>query len=107
MITLTWINLFIIILFVYRVSDLLADVSQGGPYDILAEVRHMVGVRFDEQSVPYGINTWARGLLCVYCNSFWVALFAAIVYYLAGNWAIAVMLPFALSGAAIILWRRT
>ncbi len=82
---------------------MLADVSQLGPFSVLGKLRHLVGVRFDEHSQPYGLNMVAEGSLCVYCNSLWIGIFMVILYSMgAPLW---VFLPFALSAVAIVMSR--
>ncbi len=47
-------DILILMLATWRISSLLVD--ENGPFDIFAELRYRVGVRFDKQSKPYGTN---------------------------------------------------
>jgi hypothetical protein len=60
----------------WRVTSLL--VREDGPLDIFAKLRKIIGVSYNEYSVPAGSNAIARGLLCVWCTSVWVATPLAI-----------------------------
>ncbi len=70
-------NFIISALATWRLSSLL--VREDGPGDILAKLRSISGVRFDEMSRPYGTNIVSSALLCVWCVSIWVGAFIAIL----------------------------
>lgn len=55
----------------WRLTSLL--VEEDGPLDIFAKLRRFIGVYYDEMSVKQGKNVIAKGLLCVWCTSIWVA----------------------------------
>lgn len=96
-------DLVLLALATWRVSSLLA--SEDGPYRILARLRHMLGVRYDEHSLPYGTTELAKMVACIWCNSVWVGAVAALSYAL---WPAVVpwlCLPLALSAAAVLLHR--
>lgn len=64
-------NFVVAILAVYRLSFLIA--REDGPFDLFARLRARVGQ-----------GTWVgRGLHCVLCVSFWLALAAALALRLA------------------------
>lgn len=84
----------------YRLTLLIS--SEGGPYNILERFRYFIGVRFDAYSKPYGTNTWARGVLCPYCLSVWIAAVITGVLYLAPQFE-PVVWVFALSGVVVAL----
>lgn len=94
------VTLLIACLATYRLTLLIS--SEGGPYNILERFRYLIGVRYDEYSKPYGTNTWARGVLCPYCLSVWVALGVTAVVYLAPQFE-PVLVVFALSGVTVFL----
>lgn len=100
------INFIILGLATYRTSNMMADVYQGGPWDILNKIRHLLGVRYDATSNVYGETMIARGILCVFCNSVWIGAFFALLYILLPTISIMVALPLALSGLAIYLDTR-
>jgi hypothetical protein len=97
------VDLVILGLAVGRLSRMLAYVDEGGPWNILHKLRHLIGVRYDEQSNPYGTNTFANGALCVVCNSVWFGVFVAVTYAIIPELAVLIFLPLALSDIAILL----
>ena len=94
-------SLIILCLATWRLSVLIMD--DEGPYGVLERMRHVFGIRYNEYSQRYGLNTWAQGLLCTYCNTVWIGLILAIVYLISPPVAVAIGLPFALSAFAIIV----
>lgn len=95
---------FIILAFAtYRMGMMLADVEQGGPFGLLHRLRSISGVKYTEHSTPYGTNVVSEAMLCIYCNSVWIGFVFAVLYAILGPLAVIVALPFALSGAAIVI----
>ena len=92
---------------VYSIGRFLSDVEMNGPWYILDKLRHRVGVRFTDASAPYGTNIFAEAMLCQYCNSFWIGLIVAALYFVLGDIMLWLMLPFAIQGAVTVLvdWR--
>lgn len=97
-------NLVIISLAIWRLSIMLA--SEAGPGDILHRLRHLVGVRYTEASVPYGLNWFADGLICTYCNSIWLGIGATILYIFVQDVVTYLSLPFAFSAIVVLLVER-
>jgi hypothetical protein len=100
------IDLVLVLLAAYRLSDMLADPQQEGPYKILMGFRNLVGVYYDEYSSVQGRTSFARGLLCQYCNSVWIGfLFTLVVlvliYLSIPVWI--VFLPLGISGFVVLL----
>ena len=90
----------------WRISNLLSDTSQGGPFGLLYKLRSLVGVKYDEHSLPVvSPGSLAEGLTCVFCNSLWIGIAFAVLYCLFPVAAFYVGLPFALSAAAILIDR--
>lgn len=94
----------------WRLSSLLGNVNEHGPYDILTELRRMTGVWFDERSQPTykpDAPRWQRelvtGLLCPWCNSVWIGGAMAAAYALLPMVTVMLCLPLALSAVAIII----
>lgn len=85
-----------------RLANMLADVEQGGPWGMLTWFRTKAGVRYDQESKPYGTGSWARGLLCIYCNSMWFGIAFTVGYYLVPDLTLAIAIPFAMSAVAIL-----
>lgn len=85
----------------WRVTSLL--VNEAGPFDLFAKLRHLVGVRYDERSVPYGTNVLANAFSCIWCMSVWIALIAAIFLFEYIIWWQYPIVVLALSAAAIMI----
>ena len=56
----------------WRITSLL--VREDGPFDIFAKFRRLVGVSYNEYSIPVGKNVFAKLLICIWCASVWVSL---------------------------------
>ena len=61
----------------WRVTSLF--VSETGPFEVFAKLRHKIGVRYDERSLPHGTNVVASAFSCVWCLSFWTSIVATIL----------------------------
>lgn len=86
----------------WRLTSLL--VWEDGPFEVFAKLRHRLGVRYDETSMAYGTNWFAKGVICPACASVWFGILWGVAYLLwRPTWFIA--LPFALSAGAIALER--
>jgi len=98
----------IIVLAVYSIGRLLSDVEMNGPWHILDKLRYRIGVRFTDASTPYGLNMFAGAMLCQYCNSFWIGLIVAPLYYIVGDIILWLLLPFSINGAVMLMvdWRN-
>ena len=97
------VDLVILMLATWRMTSLV--VKEDGPWNLLARLRHLIGVRFDEQSAPYGLNVLAEGLTCVWCTSVWVGVALSLAFLTFPALTRLVGLPLALSAAALILQR--
>lgn len=86
----------------WRLTSLL--VWEDGPFEVFARIRHLLGVRYDEQSRPYGKNWFAKGVVCPACASVWFGFIWAGLYYLWGD-SVWIALPLALSAGAIVVER--
>lgn len=87
----------------WRLTSLL--VNEDGPFDLFVKLRWLLGVRFDEQSQRQGTNMLAKGLLCIWCTSIWVAAGWAGLFTIATEASRLLALPLALSAAAIVVER--
>lgn len=101
--------LLILILATWRISNLIVDDNEDGPWELLPRLRYVAGVRYDDKSRPYGTNVVARAILCIWCTSFWVGVILTVgvvtsASLSAGLWSpfVYLMLPFALSGGALV-----
>lgn len=94
------IEIVVLALATWRLTSLL--VWEDGPFEIFAKLRYRLGVRYDEQSIAYGTNWFAKGVVCPACASVWFGFLWAIAYWIYPHtWWVA--LSFALSTGAIVL----
>lgn len=97
-------ELVVIALAVWRISNLLSDTDQTGPFNILTWIRIKAGMKYDMYSQPTTIpGSFADMLMCVYCNSVWIGLIFTLLYLYNQEVTFFVSLPFALSAVAIII----
>jgi hypothetical protein len=99
----------VVCLAVWRVSNLLSDTTQVGPFGVLEYIRTKLGVRYDQWSKPFAPKgSIAEAILCVYCNSVWVGLVFTIALLCNQKVTVIASLPLALSAVAIIIdeWRN-
>lgn len=104
--TLTILNLIVVLLSAWRISMLMSDVNEGGPFDILYKIRDILGVQYDEHSRVYGTNVLSRMWICYYCNSFWIGVVLTALLLLNVQITLAALFPFAISGAVILIQER-
>jgi len=100
------IDLILVFLAAYRLSDMLADPQQEGPFEVLVGFRNLVGVYYDEYSDVQGRTSFARGLLCPYCNSVWIGILFTLValgliYLSIPVWI--VFMPLGISGFIVLI----
>lgn len=100
------VNLIILILAVWRITNLFVDDSEGGPWQSLHWIRWRVGVRYNDKHESYGTNIVARAMTCFWCWSMWVGIIIAIPYVLWPQITTTVLLPFALSAGALMIKRH-
>lgn len=100
----TIIEFLILSLATWRVSSLLAE--EDGPANLLGRLRYALGVRYDAESYAYGTNWISEQITCLWCVSLPVGLAWFLFWLWAGNLAVFVALPFALSTIAILLHSR-
>lgn len=87
----------------WRLTSLL--IQEDGPWDFLARFRHWLGVRYDERSLPYGLNTLAALFTCMWCGSVWTGGVLAVAYWVLPSLTLMVCLPLALSAIGLLLNR--
>jgi hypothetical protein len=87
----------------WRITNLLVDDNEVGPYEVLPWIRYRLGVEYDEKGRRFGRNELGKALICPWCTSIWVGLMLALFYIIFPPFAVAVSLPFALSGAALYI----
>jgi len=72
----TLLEFLVISLAVWRISSLIAN--EDGPFDILERFRGAIGIVYDEFNNRSGNNTFAKGVMCIWCNSMWFSFIASI-----------------------------
>ena len=97
------VDLFILMLATWRLTSLV--VKEDGPWNLLARLRHLIGVRFDAASQPYGLNVFSEGLTCMWCTSVWVGIVVSLGYLTFPEPTRLVAFPLALSAATLVLQR--
>lgn len=95
----------ILVLAVWRISSLL--VNEDGPFAIFAELRRVVGVRYDAYNEAQSNNVIGQVFSCLWCASFWIGLIVMIAFYYFPAQTVLVCLPFALSAGAILVNKWT
>lgn len=94
----------LISLAVWRIANMLSDIDQSGPWQILDKIRRRAGLKYNENSIPYANpGSLADMLTCIYCNSVWIAIFFYILWNVNQTLTIIVSIPLALSAVAIFL----
>src|SRR5512139_3847175 len=94
-------SLVVLALATWRVSSLL--VSEDGPWGMFAELRRIVGVRYDEHSIPLGSTFLGKLLSCVWCVSVWIGAGWALLFLFLPEVSFVLALPLALSAGAIFV----
>jgi hypothetical protein len=84
----------ILALATWRLTNLIV-----GPLEVFARFRVIAGVQENDYG-RFGTTELARMLACFWCASIWVALCVYILYLFA---PVEIFIPFALSGAAIVI----
>lgn len=87
-------NYIILALAVWRISSLLTNDSERGPWDLLTEFR-------------WWARQYSGAFECVWCMSIWIAIIVAVSYWTIPVYTTWFCLPFALSAGAIIVDRIT
>jgi hypothetical protein len=87
----------------WRITNLLVDDNEDGPYAMLPWLRNKLGVEYDEKGRRYGRNELGKALICPWCTSIWVGMMLGLTYLIFAPAAIVVSLPFSLSGMALFI----
>ncbi len=99
-------DIVILMLATWRLSSLLVDPEDDGPWEMFGKFRHLLGVRHDDETgLFYGTNVVAQALMCVFCTSIYVGTVITVFYIFIPVITVMVSLPFALSAGAIVLER--
>ena len=99
-------TLILAVLATWRLTSLLSNTNELGPYEVLQKIRHMLGVRWDKNSEPYGKTEVAKGLICFWCCSVWVGVGVAVALTILSllDWWLIPLAALAFSGGAILFW---
>lgn len=90
-------DILILIASTWRISSLLTNITERGPYGVLDVLHHW--------TIENKKNEVAKALSCLWCTSIWVGLGITVAYMIAPKFTKTVLLPFALSALAISLER--
>lgn len=93
----------LMILAIWRITRLLGDPGESGPWHLMDRIRLKIGIRYDEYSNLVGTNEFAKGVICVKCLSIWLGVLFAVLYAVSPTAAFVVSLPLALSAGAVIV----
>jgi hypothetical protein len=96
-------NLLILILATWRISSLLSNPEERGPWSVCDRLRHLAGVHIDDAGNAYGTNELARAMTCPWCISIWLGVAWTVLDIISPKWARRLALPFALSAGAITI----
>ncbi len=91
----------LLILATWRLASMLS--TEDGPWDIFARLRHAIGLRYDEWSNPIYLNTLAKGIVCFWCVSVWLAFVAAFFSPFTGGIVDFIVNWLAISAVAIFI----
>jgi hypothetical protein len=92
----------------WRLSRLLSDPTEVGPWDILLRLRYWLGWRWDEFG---GLHFDASGvrrqvaiaISCMKCVSVWIGVMLLAIQLISPHLALVISAPFALSGITMII----
>lgn len=103
-----FLHLLILALACFRVSVMLANVSENGPGNILQSIRYKMGVRWGQAPVPVTKpGSIAELALCTYCNSVWFGLLFSLFYWIMllteTEYLVLLFLPLSLSGFVVLI----
>lgn len=91
----------ILVVAAWRLSCLI--IYEDGPFDMLAKLRDLAGVHYDEYGTIVGEGFFGSLLTCIYCLSVWVAVLIVILYSVAPIPTLYVASVFAISGGVVLL----
>lgn len=94
-------SILILALATWRIASLLA--VEHGPWDVLGQLRKLLGVRYDDVGAPYGTNEVSKAMICVWCSSPWIGAAWMVFYWTRSDYAFWAALPFALSAGAVLI----
>jgi len=100
------VELLILALATWRITNLFVDDSEQGPYELLDRIRYLAGYRYDEKNRPYATNVVSSAMLCFWCFSFWIGLVVLLISLLPHWVGYYILLPFALSAGALLIKKR-
>lgn len=94
----------ILTLATWRISSLL--ISEHGPWHIFERLRALVGVQYHPETFERIASSMLSEMFtCIWCMSVWVGILLTVAYYLLPQVTIWLMLPLALSTAALAINR--
>lgn len=89
----------------YRLTLLFT--KEHGPADMFGWIRMKLGVKYDQYSNPVSTGALSEWILCPYCFSVAVGAVVTALVLLIPSIAYVILLPFALSGVSVFLFKWT
>jgi len=84
----------------WRLSRMLYDLDESGPFNVLSWIRHYAGVYEEER------NQLADAIVCPYCISVWVGFLFAVLSLNERLFKL-IAWPFAASAAVVLMYEST
>ena len=102
-----FLDLVILTLATYRLSIMLANDWEIGPWGSIASFRKRMGLMRTKAGDPViAPGSFIDGLMCTHCNSVWLGVIFTIIYmtFILSGWpARALFLPLAISGGSVLI----
>lgn len=76
---------------------------EDGPLGFMVKLRMKAGTKFNDLGMEYAENNFAEGLLCTYCNSFWISIVVVVCYSYFSKLVMLLSIVLALSMIAVML----
>lgn len=97
------INVLVYALATIRMSKMLSEQWESGPFFVLDKIRALAGVEYDEYGLPANERgSIGDGMTCIYCNSLWIGAAISVLHAIHPKLAFAVTLPLALSAVVVL-----
>ena len=99
------INFISIALATWRLSRMLYDLDEDGPFDIFHRIRVKAGVSATDHQ--FSASTMSgRAITCPYCVSWWVGMLLTVLHFIHPKLGLFVSLPLALSGIVVLMFEH-
>ena len=96
----TWLNIFLLALELWRISSLFAN--EDGPFHFFRKFRDYCKFLCEHNRFCRELHLYEL-IECEWCNSVWFGTLLTLLWFLYGDRVIVILLPFALSTLVIVL----